>query len=69
MFISLVISVGITLSNFSFQSVLLHWYNKCCGMYCESVHIKEPMLLIGKRSPYSYGSGFPQSLFDLSVFI
>ena len=36
------------------------WSNKSCGMcypVCGIVHIKEPLLLIGKSSPY-LGSGF-----------
>ena len=39
------------LSYFSFQPVLHDWYNKCCGIYylvCGMVHIKHPLLLIGK---------------------
>ena len=37
------------------------WCNKGRGMYypvCGMMHIKEPLLLIGKSSPYG-GSGFP----------
>ena len=37
----------------SFQPVLHDWYNKCCGMcytVCWIMHIKEPLLLIGKSS-------------------
>ena len=52
------------LSYFSFQPVLHNWCNKGCGMYypvCGVVHIKEPLLLIGKSSPCR-GSGFPLSL-------
>ena len=44
-----------------FQPVLHHWFNKGCGMcYPVSgiVHIKEPLLLIGKSSSCG-GSGFP----------
>ena len=50
------------LSYFSFQPVLRDWYNKGHGMcypVCGTVHIKEPLLLIGKGSPYSGGSMFP----------
>ena len=50
-----------TLSYFSFQPVLHDWCNKGCGMYypvCRIMHIKEPLLLIGKSSPCG-GSGFP----------
>ena len=39
------------LSYFSFQPVLHDWCNKGCGMYypvCGMMHIKEPLLLIGK---------------------
>ena len=52
------------LSYFSFQPVLHNWYNKGCGMcypVCGMVHIKEPLLLIGKSSLCG-GSGFPFSL-------
>ena len=52
------------LSYFSFQPVLHDWCNKGHGM-CYPVygimHIKEPLLLIGKSSPCG-GSGFPLSL-------
>ena len=37
----------------SFQPVLQDWCNKGCGMYypvCGMMHIKEPLLLIGKSS-------------------
>ena len=37
-----------------FQPVLHNWCNKGCGMcypVCGMVHIKEPLLLIGKSSP------------------
>ena len=52
------------LSYFSFQPVFHDWCNKGGGMYypvCGMVHIKEPLLLNGKSSPYG-GSGFPLSL-------
>ena len=42
------------LSYFSFQPVLHDWFNKDSGMYypvCEMMHIKNPLLLIGKSSP------------------
>ena len=46
---------------FLFQPVVHDWCNK--GMYypyvCRMVHIKEPLLLIGKSRPCSVGSGFP----------
>ena len=44
---------------------------KCRGMclpVCGMVHIKEPLLLIGKNSPYG-GSGFPLSLSEWSFTI
>ena len=52
------------LSYFSFQSVLYDWCNKGRGMYYPVygvMHMKEPLLLIGKSSPCG-GSGFPLSL-------
>ena len=52
------------LSYFSFQPVLHDWCNKdrgICHPVCEMMHIKEPLLLIGKSSPCG-GSGFPLSL-------
>ena len=39
------------------------------GMYCPVcgvVHIKEPLMLIGKRNPCSGGSGFPLTLSEWS---
>ena len=56
------------LSNFSFQPVRHDWCNKGRGMcypVCGIVHIKEPLLLIGK----SGGSGFPLSLSEWSFTI
>ena len=56
------------LSYFSFQPVLHDWCNKRCVMYypvCGMMHIKEPLLLIGKSSPCG-GSGFPLSLSEWS---
>ena len=56
------------LSYFSFQPVRHDWCNKGCGMcypVCGMVHIKEPLLLIGRSSP-CYGSGFPLSLSEWS---
>ena len=53
------------LSYFSFQPVLHDWCSKgrgVCNYVCEMVHIKEPLLLIGKSSPYG-GSEFPLSLY------
>ena len=52
------------MSYFSFQPVLHDWCNKGRGMCYPvygMVHIKEPMLLIGKSSLCG-GSGFPFSL-------
>ena len=52
------------LSYFLFQLVLHNWCNKGHGMYypvCGMMHIKEPLLLIGKSSPCG-GSGFPRFL-------
>ena len=52
-------------SCFSFQHVLHDWCNKGHGMcysVCGMMHIKEPLLLIGKSSRYG-GSGFPFSVF------
>ena len=57
------------LSYFSFQPVLHDWCNKGCGMcypVCGMVHIKEPLLLIGKSSLCG-GSGFPFSLSEWSL--
>ena len=56
---------------FSFQPVLHDWSNKGRGMCCPGcgmVHIKEPLLLIGKSSPCG-GSGFPFSLSEWSLTI
>ena len=59
------------LSYFSFQPVLHDWCNKGRGM-CYPVfgmmHIKEPLLLIGKSSLCG-GSGFPLSLSEWSFTI
>ena len=52
------------LSYFPFQLVLHNWCNKgrgMCNPVCRMVHIKAPLLLIGKSSPCG-GSGFPLSL-------
>ena len=59
------------LSYFSFQPVLHDWCNKDRGMcypVCWMVHIKEPLLLIGKSSLCG-GSGFPFSLSEWSLTI
>ena len=49
---------------FHVPAVLYDWCNKgrgVCYPVCGMVHIKEPLLLIGKSSPYG-GSGFHPSL-------
>ena len=58
-------------SYFSFQPVLHDWCNKGCGLcypVCGMVHIKEPLLLIGKSSLCG-GSRFPLSLSEWSFTI
>ena len=63
--------LGSVLKYFSFQPVLHDLCNKdrsmCCPV-CGMVHIKEPLLLIGKNSPCG-GSGFPLSLSEWSFTI
>ena len=52
------------LSYFSFQPVLHDWCNTdrgMCNPVCGIVHIKEPLLLIGKSSPCG-GSTFPLTI-------
>ena len=59
------------LSYFSFQPVLHDWCNKGRGMcypVCGMMHIKEPLLLIGKSSLCS-GSRSPLSLSEWSFTI
>ena len=59
------------LSYFSFQPVLHDWCNNGRGMcypVCGMVHIKEPLLLIGKSSPCGV-SGLPLSLSEWSFII
>ena len=59
------------LSYFSFQPVLHDWCTKGRGMcypLCGMVHIKEPLLLIGKSSLCG-SSGFPSSLSEWSLTI
>ena len=59
------------LSYFSFQPVLHDWCNKVGGMsypVCGMVHVKEPLLLIGKGSPFGE-SRFPLSLSEWSFTI
>ena len=60
-----------SLSAISFQPVLHDWCNKGRGMYnpvCGMMHIKEPLLLIGKSSPCGE-SGIPLSLSEWSFTI
>ena len=59
------------LSYFLFQPVLHDWCNKgrgVCYPVCGMIHIKEPLLLIGKSSPCD-SSGFPLSLSEWSFTI
>ena len=54
-----------------FQPVLHDWCNKGCGMcypVCGMMHIKEPLLLIRKSSPYG-GSRFPLLLSECHITI
>ena len=55
------------LSYFSFHDWCNKGHGKCYPV-CEMVHIKEPLLLIGKSSPCG-GSGFPFSLSEWSLTI
>ena len=59
------------LSYFSFQPVLHNYFNKgrsmCCPV-CRMMHMKEPLLLIGKSSPCGC-SGFTLSLSEWSFTI
>ena len=75
---NLILSCNITsnnpillLSYFSFQPVLHDWCNKgraMCYPVCGMVHIKEPLLLIGKSSPCGC-SGFSLSISEWSSTI
>ena len=59
------------LGYFTFQPVLHDWCNKGHGMcypVCGIVHIKEPLMLIGKCSPCG-SSRFPLSLSKWSFTI
>ena len=59
------------LGYFSFEPVPHDWCNKGRGMcyaVCGMMHIKEPLLLIGKSSPCG-GSGFSLSLSEWSSTI
>ena len=60
------------LNYFSYLPVLHDWYNKYSGMciYASGMaHIKNPLLLIGKSSTCSGGSGFSLALSKWSVAI
>ena len=60
-----------SLSYFSFQPVHHDWFIKSRGMYylvCGMMHIKEPLLVIGKSSPCGI-SGFPILLSEWSFTI
>ena len=51
-------------SYFTYQPVFYNWCNKGHGMcypVCGVMHIKEPLLLIGKSSPCG-GSRFPLAI-------
>ena len=61
-------SCGYPFSYFSFQPVLHNKGRGMCYPVCGMVHIKEPLLLIGKSSPCG-GSGFPLSLSEWSFTI
>ena len=70
-FLTNVNDVDPSLSYFSFQTVLQDRCNKdrgVCYPVCGMVHIKEPLLLIGKSSPCG-GSGFPLLLSESSFTI
>ena len=57
-------SMGGPIELFKFQPVLHDWYNKghgMCYLVCGMVHIKEPLLLIGKSSPCGV-SRFPLTI-------
>ena len=59
------------LSYFSFQPVFHDWCNKdrcMCYPVCGMMHIKDPLLLIGKSSLCG-GSGFPLLLSEWSFTI
>ena len=59
------------LSYFSFQQVFHDWCNKgrsMCYSVSDMMHIKEPLLLIGKSSPCG-GSWFPLSLSEWCLTI
>ena len=58
-------------SYFSFQPELHDWCNKgrgMCNPVCGTMHIKEPLLLIGKSNLHG-GSRFPLSLSEWSFTI
>ena len=59
-----------SLSYFLFQLVLHDWFNKGHGMcypVCVVMHIKEPLLLIGKSSPCD-DSMFALSLSEMVLY-
>ena len=68
----LFLSWGVVKHSFIHSRPVLHdWCNKghgMCNPVCGMVHIKEPLLLIGKNSVCS-GSRFPLSLFEWSFTI
>ena len=60
------------LSYFSFQPVLHDWCNKGRGMWypvCGMIHIKEPLLLIGKSSHVAAAGFLSLSLSEWSFTI
>ena len=61
-----------SLSYFLFQPVLQNWCNKGHGMCyraCGMIHIKDPLLLIGKSNPWTVGNSFPFLLIRWAVTI
>ena len=64
-------STGFLFHDHTFQPVLQNWCNNSHGTYypvCVMMHIKEPLLLLGKSSRCS-GSRFPLSLSEWSFTI
>ena len=60
------------LKYFSYQPVLHDWCNRpwyVLSCLWGVVHIKEPLLLIGKSSPCSGGSGFPLVYIYIYIFV
>ena len=62
------IKVGRSLTTISLSSSLPFSHHGMCYPVCGMMHIKEPLLLIGKRSLCG-GSGFPLSLSEWSFTI